>query len=100
MFTLGAADCTLVLGRVGDFVGRRRIFTIGMVVLAVSSLLGGVADTPAMLRRSARCGAWTPSPSPPASPPQCCSACSGWSRAVRPMPWSWCSDLPDRSVAV
>ncbi|MEU6393055.1 MFS transporter [Streptomyces sp. NPDC046939] len=49
MFALCAAGCTLVFGRVGDFVGRRRIFTIGMVVLAVSSLLGGVAGTPAML---------------------------------------------------
>ncbi|PZT71780.1 MULTISPECIES: MFS transporter [unclassified Streptomyces] len=49
MFALCAAGCTLVLGRVGDFVGRRRIFTIGMIVLAVSSLLGGVADTPTML---------------------------------------------------
>ncbi|WP_328718788.1 MFS transporter [Streptomyces sp. NBC_00247] len=49
MFALCAAGCTLVFGRVGDFVGRRRIFTVGMVVLAVSSLLGGVADTPTVL---------------------------------------------------
>ncbi|MFI8418980.1 MFS transporter [Streptomyces sp. NPDC085460] len=49
MFALCAAGCTLVFGRVGDFVGRRRIFTAGMVVLAVSSLLGGVAGTPEML---------------------------------------------------
>lgn len=48
-FALCAAGCTLVFGRVGDFVGRRRIFTIGMVVLAVSSLLGGIAGTPTML---------------------------------------------------
>ncbi|MEV8589022.1 MFS transporter [Streptomyces sp. NPDC051180] len=49
MFALTAAGCTLVFGRVGDFVGRRRIFMGGMVVLAVSSLLGGVAGSPAML---------------------------------------------------
>ncbi|WP_405586020.1 MFS transporter [Streptomyces sp. NBC_01092] len=48
-FALCAAGCTLVLGRVGDYVGRRRIFTVGMAVLAVSSLVGGVADSPTML---------------------------------------------------
>ncbi|MEW2513876.1 MFS transporter [Streptomyces sp. NPDC046870] len=49
MFALCAAGCTLVFGRVGDYVGRRRIFTAGMVVLAVSSLVGGLADSPTML---------------------------------------------------
>lgn len=49
MFALCAAGCTLVFGRVGDYLGRRRIFTAGMVVLAVSSLVGGLADSPAML---------------------------------------------------
>ncbi|MFD8009698.1 MFS transporter [Streptomyces sp. NPDC058955] len=48
-FALCAAGCTLVLGRVGDYVGRRRIFTGGMAVLAVSSLVGGLAGSPAML---------------------------------------------------
>ncbi|MER5812321.1 MFS transporter [Streptomyces sp. NPDC002033] len=48
-FALCAAGCTLVFGRVGDYVGRRRIFTAGMVVLAVSSLIGGVSDSAAML---------------------------------------------------
>ncbi|MFH8637596.1 MFS transporter [Streptomyces goshikiensis] len=48
-FALCAAGCTLVFGRVGDYVGRRRIFTAGMVVLAVSSLVGGIADSAAML---------------------------------------------------
>ncbi|WP_037855500.1 MFS transporter [Streptomyces sp. NRRL S-340] len=48
-FALCAAGCTLVFGRVGDFVGRRRIFTVGMLVLTVSSLIGGLADSPAML---------------------------------------------------
>ncbi|MER5792612.1 MFS transporter [Streptomyces sp. NPDC001980] len=49
MFALCAAGCTLVFGRVGDYVGRRRIFTAGMVVLTASSLVGGLADSPAML---------------------------------------------------
>ncbi|MET7765730.1 MFS transporter [Streptomyces sp. NPDC005393] len=48
-FALCAAGCTLVFGRVGDYVGRRRIFTTGMVVLAVSSLIGGIAESPAVL---------------------------------------------------
>ncbi|MEV2210900.1 MFS transporter [Streptomyces sp. NPDC050997] len=48
-FALCAAGCTLVFGRVGDYVGRRRVFTAGMVVLAVSSLIGGVADSATML---------------------------------------------------
>ncbi|MFD4926505.1 MFS transporter [Streptomyces goshikiensis] len=48
-FALCAAGCTLVFGRVGDYVGRRRIFTAGMVVLAVSSLVGGIADSATML---------------------------------------------------
>ncbi|MEV8089000.1 MFS transporter [Streptomyces nigra] len=48
-FALCAAGCTLVFGRVGDYVGRRRIFTAGMAVLAVSSLIGGIADSPALL---------------------------------------------------
>lgn len=48
-FALCAAGCTLVFGRVGDYVGRRRIFTAGMVLLSVSSLVGGLADSPTML---------------------------------------------------
>ncbi|MFF7081293.1 MFS transporter [Streptomyces lavendulae] len=48
-FALCAAGCTLVFGRVGDHLGRRRIFTAGMAVLAVSSLVGGIADSAAML---------------------------------------------------
>ncbi|WP_018547793.1 MFS transporter [Streptomyces sp. LaPpAH-108] len=44
-FALCAAGCTLVLGRVGDHLGRRRVFTVGMAVLAVSSLVGGVAES-------------------------------------------------------
>ncbi|MEV5019017.1 MFS transporter [Streptomyces sp. NPDC053780] len=48
-FALCAAGCTLVFGRIGDYVGRRRVFTAGMVLLTVSSLVGGVADSPAVL---------------------------------------------------
>lgn len=48
-FALPAAGCTLLLGRVGDLVGRRRVFLAGMAVLAVASLVGGLAVDPAML---------------------------------------------------
>ncbi|MEU7019041.1 MFS transporter [Streptomyces sp. NPDC046203] len=48
-FALCAAGCTLVFGRVGDYVGRRRIFVAGMAVLALSSLVGGMADAPTTL---------------------------------------------------
>ncbi|WP_116201402.1 MFS transporter [Amycolatopsis circi] len=49
MFALCAAGCTLVFGRVGDYLGRRRIFVVGMAVLAVASAVGGLAGSPAVL---------------------------------------------------
>jgi EmrB/QacA subfamily drug resistance transporter len=48
-FALCAAGFTLLFGRVGDYVGRRRIFLTGMVVLGLASLLGGLATGPAVL---------------------------------------------------
>lgn len=48
-FALCAAGFTLLFGRLGDWVGRRRMFVIGMSVLAGASLLGGIADAPAVL---------------------------------------------------
>lgn len=48
-FALAAAGFTLLLGRVADIVGRRRLFVAGMALLAVSSLVGGLATNPAML---------------------------------------------------
>ncbi len=48
-FALCAAGCTLVFGRVGDYLGRRRIFIVGMLILAVASVIGGLAGTPALL---------------------------------------------------
>ncbi|MFG2717128.1 MFS transporter [Streptomyces sp. NPDC048416] len=49
VFALCAAGCTLVFGRVGDLLGRRRIFIAGMAVLAVASVLGGIATAPPVL---------------------------------------------------
>jgi MFS family permease len=48
-FALPAAGFTLLFGRVGDLVGRRRVFVAGLSVLAASCLLGGFATTPAVL---------------------------------------------------
>src|ERR671922_3076209 len=39
----------LLGGRAADLLGRRRILLAGIVVFAVSSLIGGVAQDPAML---------------------------------------------------
>ncbi|MFV2197509.1 MFS transporter [Nocardiopsis sp. LOL_012] len=48
-FALCAAGCTLVFGRVGDYLGRRRIFVTGMLILAVASVVGGLATSPELL---------------------------------------------------
>ncbi|MBB1156235.1 MULTISPECIES: MFS transporter [Amycolatopsis] len=48
-FALCAAGCTLMFGRVGDHLGRRRIFAAGMAVLAAASAVGGLAGSPAVL---------------------------------------------------
>lgn len=52
-YALCAAGLTLFFGRVCDLAGRRRIFLLGMLLLAVSSLAGGLAQT-AMLLLGAR----------------------------------------------
>ena len=48
-FALFAAGFTLLFGRLGDWVGRRRMFVVGMAVLAGASLLGGFAASPTVL---------------------------------------------------
>ena len=48
-FLLPAAGLTLMFGRVADLLGRRRLFLAGMALLAVGSLVGGLATSPAML---------------------------------------------------
>ncbi|MFJ1791680.1 MFS transporter [Kitasatospora griseola] len=48
-FALPAAGFTLLFGRVADLFGRRRLFLLGLALLAVASLAGGLATDPAVL---------------------------------------------------
>lgn len=48
-FALCSAGFTLLMGRVADIAGRRRMFLIGMALLGVGSVVGGLATTPAVL---------------------------------------------------
>jgi MFS family permease len=48
-FALPAAGLSLLFGRLGDIYGRRRLFAIGLALLAVASLLGGIATGPTLL---------------------------------------------------
>ncbi len=48
-YALPAAGFTLLFGRIADLAGRRRLFLIGIALLAGSSILGGFADSPALL---------------------------------------------------
>ncbi|MCA5923091.1 MFS transporter [Curtobacterium oceanosedimentum] len=48
-FALCSAGFTLLMGRVADIAGRRRMFLIGMVLLGAGSLAGGLATSPGIL---------------------------------------------------
>lgn len=48
-FALFSAGFTLLMGRVADLVGRRRLFLIGMALLGAGSLAGGLATSPELL---------------------------------------------------
>lgn len=48
-FALPAAGLSLLCGRLGDLYGLRRMFVLGLALLAGSSLLGGIATGPALL---------------------------------------------------
>src|SRR5215469_16726613 len=48
-FALPAAGLSLLFGRLGDLYGRRRIFLMGLSLLAAASLLGGLSTGPALL---------------------------------------------------
>lgn len=44
-FALPAAGLGLLFGRLGDLVGRRLLFILGIALLGAGSLMGGLADT-------------------------------------------------------
>lgn len=48
-YALASASFALVFGRVGDLLGRRRMFLAGMALIAAASLLGGLAQNSAEL---------------------------------------------------
>ncbi|MFT3860092.1 MFS transporter [Micropruina sp.] len=48
-FALPAAGFGLLFGRLGDLIGRRRLFMIGISLLGIGSIIGGVAPTAAVL---------------------------------------------------
>ncbi|MFI6090809.1 MFS transporter [Streptomyces sp. NPDC051218] len=48
-FALSAAGFTLFFGRVGDLIGRKRIFLGSLALLGLSSLVGGLATSPEIL---------------------------------------------------
>ncbi|HYA67439.1 MAG TPA: MFS transporter, partial [Acidimicrobiales bacterium] len=48
-YTLAFGSLLLLGGRIADFLGRRRMFIVGLVGFAAASALGGLAQDPAML---------------------------------------------------
>jgi len=48
-YTLAFGGLLLLGGRLGDVFGRRRMFEAGLAVFTLASLVGGLAQTPAML---------------------------------------------------
>jgi EmrB/QacA subfamily drug resistance transporter len=51
-YALGLAAFLLLAGSLADRVGRRRIFTAGLIVFVVASILCGLADSPTFLNLS------------------------------------------------
>lgn len=48
-FMLPAAGFTLLFGRIADYFGRKNLFLAGVTLLGVASLVGGLAQSPAVL---------------------------------------------------
>jgi EmrB/QacA subfamily drug resistance transporter len=48
-YTLFFGGFLLLGGRIADLIGRRRMFTYGLVLFAIASLAGGLASSPGML---------------------------------------------------
>ena len=48
-YTLAFGSLLLIGGRIGDFMGRKKIFLIGLIGFAAVSALGGIASTQELL---------------------------------------------------
>src|SRR5690349_17062811 len=48
-YTLAFGGLLLLGGRIGDYFGRRRVFMIGVIIFGIASLLGGLAQSEALL---------------------------------------------------
>jgi len=48
-YALPTAGFTLLFGRIADLFGRRRMFLLGIALMAVSSLIGGIATSSAVV---------------------------------------------------
>ncbi|MEU8005238.1 MFS transporter [Catellatospora sp. NPDC049111] len=48
-YLIAFGSLLLLAGRLGDLIGRRRLFLAGTAVFTAASLLAGIADTPALL---------------------------------------------------
>lgn len=48
-YTLAFGSLLLLGGRIGDFMGRKKIFMVGLIGFAAASALGGIASTQALL---------------------------------------------------
>jgi EmrB/QacA subfamily drug resistance transporter len=48
-YALGLATLLLASGSLGDLLGRRRVFSVGIAVFVAASLVCGLANTPSML---------------------------------------------------
>ncbi len=48
-YTLAFGSLLLLGGRIADYMGRRRMFVVGLIGFAAASALGGLAQNPAML---------------------------------------------------
>lgn len=48
-YTLAFGSLLLLGGRIGDFIGRKKVFLIGLIGFAAASALGGIASTQGLL---------------------------------------------------
>lgn len=68
-YTLTFGGLLLLGGRVGDILGRRRVFVFGVLLFALASLLGGFAQSSGQLLAARALQGWAaPSPPRPRSP--------------------------------